>query len=314
MKYYIRKITSFILTLLFVAILSFLMFRIIPGDAAVAKLGTNATPETVAALRAQYGLDKSIGERFFEWLPAVLKGDFGMSMRYSTRSVASLIGERLPVTITLAIMSLLIITVFSLPLGLICARHPGGKVDRISDGIAVVFMAVPSFVTGILVTLLFGIALKMFTPGGYVSPKESFGGFIGFLVFPAVSVALPKIAMTVRFMKTSVMDELKCDYVRTARAKGNTESGVLRKHVFKNSLMPVITFIGLIVAEILAGSIMIEQVFNIPGMGRLLVTSIANRDFNVVQAIVLYIAFTVLLVNLLVDILYRLVDPRVSEV
>ncbi|MCR5684825.1 MAG: ABC transporter permease, partial [Lachnospiraceae bacterium] len=160
------------------------------------------------------------------------------------------------------------------------------------------------------VTILFGIVLKWFVPGGYTDPSRDLTGFIGFMVFPAISVALPKIAMTVRFMKTRVKTELGKNYVRTARAKGNTTDGVMWKHVFKNSLMPVITFIGLIVAEVMAGSIMIEQVFNLPGMGRLLVTSIANRDFNVVQAIVIYIATAVIFVNMIVDIAYKLVDPR----
>ncbi|MBR5732305.1 MAG: ABC transporter permease, partial [Lachnospiraceae bacterium] len=153
--------------------------------------------------------------------------------------------------------------------------------------------------------------LKAFTPGGYVSPSVSAGKFIRFMIFPAISVAIPKIAMTVQYMKASVKEQLACDYIRTARAKGNNLHGVMWKHVLGNSMMPVITFIGLIVAEVLAGSIMIEQVFNLPGMGRLLVNSIANRDFNVVQAIVLYIAASVLLVNLIVDIIYKVIDPRV---
>ena len=143
-----------------------------------------------------------------------------------------------------------------------------------------------------------------------MKPSEDLTGFIGFMMFPAISVALPKIATTVRFMKARVETELEQNYVRTARAKGNNMRRVMWGHVFKNSLMPVITFIGLIVAEVMAGSIMIEQVFNLPGMGRLLVTSIANRDFNVVQAIVIYIATAVIFVNMIVDVLYKIVDPR----
>ena len=310
MNYYVKKLISFVLTILSVAVLSFIMFQIIPGDAAISRLGTEATPEAIEALKIQYGYDKSLPERFITWISGAVRGDFGQSMRYETMSVKELIGGRLPVTLTLAGLSVLLIVLIAIPIGLLSTRKPGGAADRIADGTSVVFMAVPSFVQGILVTFVFGIVLHWFQPGGYVKPSESLRGFIGFMIFPAFSVALPKIAMTVRFMKTRVKTELEQNYVRTARAKGNTSIQVMWKHVFKNSLKPVITFIGLIVAEVMAGSIMIEQVFNLPGMGRLLVTSIANRDFNVVQAIVMYIAVTVIFVNMLVDVLYKIVDPR----
>ena len=311
MNFYLRKLISLIITLLCVAVLSFVMFQIIPSDAAITKLGTDATPEQIAALRAEYGYDRPLPERFVKWLAGAVRGDFGQSVRYETMSVTELIGGRLPVTLTLAVMSILLVVIFAIPLGLICGRYPGGRLDRISDAVAVTFMAVPSFVQGILVTMLFGIALSAFVPGGYVSMQEDTVGFLRYMFFPALSVALPKIAMTLRFMKSSIRKELTSNYVRTARAKGNTTSGVMWRHVFRNTLMPVVTFIGLLVAEVMAGSIMVEQVFNIPGMGRLLVTSISNRDFNVVAAIVIYIAATVVTVNMLVDILYKLIDPRV---
>ncbi len=310
MNWYLKKFISFVLTILSVAILSFIMFRVIPGNAAMTRLGTEATPEAVEALKSQYGYDKSLPERFIIWLGGAIHGDFGRSMRYETMTVAELIKGRLPVTLTLAGMSVALIVIVALPIGLLTTSKPGGTADRLTDAVTITLMAVPSFVTGILVTIIFGIAFKMFTPGGYVEPSADPAGFVGFMFFPALSVALPKIAMTVRFMKTRVKAELEKNYVRTARAKGNTTGGVMFKHVFKNSLMPVITFIGLIVAEVMAGSIMIEQVFNLPGMGRLLVTSIANRDFNVVQAIVIYIAAAVIFVNMIVDVTYKLVDPR----
>jgi len=186
-------------------------------------------------------------------------------------------------------------------------------VDTVSDWIAQVFMAIPSFVQGILVTILFGLVLSWFIPGKYVSPTTDFSEFLKCMFFPALSVALPKIAMTVRFMKTSVKKELKADYVRTAKAKGCSKNGIMIKHVLKNSMLPVITFIGLIVAEVMAGSIMIEKVFNLPGLGLLLVNSIQNRDYNVVQAIVMYIALLVITVNFLVDIIYKVLDPRTAE-
>lgn len=305
------KLVSFAVTLFFVAILTFLMFRIIPGDAAIAKLGTDATPEMIEALQEEYGYDKNVIVRFFDWLGDAIRGDFGMSIRYSGKSVASLIGDRLSVTVWLAVFSLALIILISLPLGLWCAARPGGIIDKLSDVVAQVMMAIPAFVQGIIVTLIFGIVFAAFTPGAYISPEKDFRGFLGYLFFPALSVALPKIGMTIRFMKTSVREQRKEDYVKTAIAKGASVHDVMWQHIFKNSLLPVITFIGLIMAEVMAGSIMIEQVFNLPGLGRLLVTSISNRDFNVVQAIVMFIAVVVLFVNALVDILYKLIDPRV---
>ncbi|MBP5331163.1 MAG: ABC transporter permease [Lachnospiraceae bacterium] len=310
MNWYLKKLISFILTILSVAVLSFIMFQIIPGNAAISRLGTEATPEAIEALKIQYGYDKPLPERFITWLGGAVRGDFGPSMRYETLTVSELIKGRLPVTLTLAGMSVLLIIVIAIPFGLLTTRDPDGPADRLTDAAAVTVMAIPSFIQGIIITFVFGIVLKWFKPGGYVKPSEDLTGFIGFMMFPAISVALPKIATTVRFMKARVETELEQNYVRTARAKGNNMRRVMWGHVFKNSLMPVITFIGLIVAEVMAGSIMIEQVFNLPGMGRLLVTSIANRDFNVVQAIVIYIATAVIFVNMIVDVLYKIVDPR----
>ena len=313
MNYYIKKLISFLITLFCVALLSFLVFQIIPGDAAMSKLGIEATPEQVEELRAQYGYDRNVFARFFSWFGGIFTGDLGVSIKYGPMKVSELIGARLPVTIWLGVLSIILIVVISIPLGLICAKKPGGVVDIVSDWVAQLFMAVPSFVQGILISFVFGIILSLFIPGKYVSPLTDFPEFLQCMFFPALAVALPKIAMTVRFMKTSVKKELKCDYVRTAKAKGCSVNRIMWKHVLKNSMLPVITFIGLIVAEVMAGSIMIEKVFNLPGMGLLLVNSISNRDYPVVQAIVMYIALIVITVNFLVDIAYRLLDPRQTE-
>ena len=313
MNYYIKKLISFLITLFCVALLSFLLFQIIPGDAAMSKLGIEATPEQVEELRAQYGYDRNVFARFFSWFGGIFTGDLGVSIKYGPMKVSELIGARLPVTIWLGVLSIILIVVISIPLGLICAKKPGGVVDIVSDWVAQLFMAVPSFVQGILISFVFGIILSLFIPGKYVSPLTDFPEILQCMFFPALAVALPKIAMTVRFMKTSVKKELKCDYVRTAKAKGCSVNRIMWKHVLKNSMLPVITFIGLIVAEVMAGSIMIEKVFNLPGMGLLLVNSISNRDYPVVQAIVMYIALIVITVNFLVDIAYRLLDPRQTE-
>jgi len=312
MNYYLRKTIIFAVTLLSVAIINFLLFTVIPGNAALSRLGTEATPEKIEQLNKAYGLDASIPERFISWIGGAVTGDFGMSSVYPTRTVSELIGKRLPVTAGLAFISLVLIVAISIPLGLWSSKKPGGTIDRITDISALVCMSVPSFILGIVITVIFGVILRWFAPGAYVPISESFFGYIGSLIFPALSIAIPKTAMTVRFLKASIRRELDKDYVRTARAKGNTRDEILYRHVLKNSLLPVITFIGLIVAEVMAGSIITEQVFNIDGIGMLLVSSIAKRDMNVVQAVVMYIAATVVTVNFIVDIIYRKADPRTS--
>ncbi len=173
-------------------------------------------------------------------------------------------------------------------------------------------MAIPSFFLGILVTYLFGMVFKCFVPGGYVSYEKDMGGFLFYLLFPALAIALPKAAMTARFLRGSLLTELRADYVRTARSKGCGERRVMYGHVLRNAMMPVITFLGMIIAEIVAGSIVVEQVFSLPGIGRLLISSISTRDLPVVEILILYITFVVIFVYFLVDILYRVVDPRIS--
>ncbi len=325
MKYFIKKLITLIMTLFLVSAAAFLAFQIIPGDVVTSILGTEATPEREAQLREELGLNKPPVVRYFNWVGGVLQGDLGSSYRYSKNMnemmpVAELIGDKLPVTLWLAAVSLVMIIVVSIPLGVLWARCAGQKSSRLarfSDATMGVLtqatMAIPAFFLGILVTYFFGIVLKFFSPGGYVSYRTDFGGFLGYLMFPALAVALPKIAMTARFLRNAMLTELQSDYVRTAYSKGCTRQRVMYGHVLRNAMMPVITFLGMIIAEIVAGSIVIEQVFGLPGIGRLLISSINTRDFPVVEILILYITFVVIFVYFLVDILYRMIDPRISE-
>ncbi|MBO4980401.1 MAG: ABC transporter permease [Lachnospiraceae bacterium] len=318
MKYFAKKIITLIMTLFVVSVAAFVAFQIIPGDVVTSILGTEATPEREVQLRAQLGLDRPPIERYVNWITDVLKGDLGVSYRYSKNMnemmpVAELIGDKLPVTLWLAAVSLGIIIVVSIPLGVLWARSRSRVADALFSVCTQVTMAVPSFFLGILVTYLFGIILKLFAPGGYVSYKEDFAGFLGYLLFPAISIALPKVAMTARFLRNSMLTEMKSDYVRTAYSKGCTDRRVMYAHVLRNALMPVVTFLGMIIAEIVAGSIVVEQVFGLPGVGRLLISSISTRDFPVVEILILYITFVVIFVYFLVDILYRVIDPRISN-
>ncbi len=310
MRYYVKKIVSLIMVLFLIMLLTFIAFQVIPGDGAISRLGVDATDEEVEALREALGLNRSLPERFFSFLGGAVHGDFGKSYQYS-KPVSELLTARLPATVGLAAISIILIIVISVPLGLLCSRKEGGAADRAVTILTQTLMAVPAFFLGIIITLVFGLILKWFQIGGYIDPKANFTGFLQYMIFPAAAVAVPKIAMTVKFLKTSVLRELKLDYVRTARSKGNTERVVLWRHVLKNALIPVITFMGMVIADVLAGSIVIEQVFNLPGVGRLLVVAIGNRDYPVVEAVVVYIAAVVLIVNFIVDLLYQKVDPRV---
>lgn len=318
MKYFGKKFITLIMTLFIVSVAAFIAFQIIPGDVVTSILGTESTPEREAQLRAELGLDQPPVQRYFSWMGGVLQGDLGVSYRYSKNMnemmpVAELIGDKLPVTLWLAAISLVLIIVLSIPLGVLWARSKSKLLDVLMGIGTQTAMAIPSFFLGILVTYFFGIFLRWFTPGGYVSYHTDFWRFLGYLLFPAISIAIPKIAMTARFLRNSMMTEMDADYVRTAYSKGCSKRRVMYRHVLRNAMMPVVTFLGMIIAEIIAGSIVVEQVFGLPGVGRLLISSVSTRDFPVVQILILYITFVVIFVYFLVDILYRVIDPRISS-
>lgn len=318
MKYILKKILTLILTLFLISILVFMVFQVIPGDPALSILGTEATEEKVEALREQLGLNASMPERYVNWLTGALTGDLGRSYRYQENlneqmAVTRLISGKLPVTLTLAGMSLALIIILSIPIGILWGGTKHRWVDGVLNVLSQLTMSIPSFFLGIIIIYFFGLIMRCFTPGGYVSYKEDFWGYIRYMLFPAVTVAIPKVAMTAKFLRNSIMTQLKSDYVRTAYSKGARRWRVLFLHVLKNAMIPVVTFIGVIAAEIAAGSIVVEQVFGLPGIGRLLVSSISTRDYPVVQALMLYIVSAVVIVYFIVDILYRYIDPRVEE-
>lgn len=313
MKYIGKKIGTLIITLLIVSFLSFLAFQIIPGDAAISKLETGATPQRIAALREEMGLDKPVLVRYIKWLGGLLQGDLGESYSYSM-SVSQMIGDKIPITAAITAMAFLLILAVSIPIGMFTAQHEGGALDRCIMVLNQVVMSVPGFFLGIFITYVFGLVLKWFTPGEYISIRENFWGFLGYLIAPSIAIALPKCAMGVKMLRGSVIRELKSDYVKTAYSMGITTARVMYCHVLKNAVIPVLTFWAMTVADIVAGSIIIEQVFTIPGLGNLLITSISNRDYPVVQGIVVLLAGLVVIINFAVDILYRKIDPRISFV
>lgn len=311
MKFVVKKLITLIITLLVISLLTFTAFSVIPGDASLSKLGADASEEQVEALREEMGLNDPLPVRYGRWISGVVRGDFGDSYRYDSTTVSSLLADRLPVTVLLAVISLLIILVCSVPLGIASARFQGKWADALTGQLTQIVMAVPSFFLGIFLTYVFGLVLHWFQPGKFTPPSENIWESAKYLFFPALSVALPKIAMVVKFLRNAVLAEMKKDYVRTAYSRGNSDNGVLYGHVLKNALIPVVTFLAMVIAEILAGSIIVEQVFSVPGIGRLLISSISSRDYPVVQAVILYVTTVVVVINFLVDVLYQFLDPRV---
>lgn len=312
MKQIGKKMITLIITLLLISFAAFLAFQVIPGDPALSVLGMDATEQQIAAFHKEMGLDKPMLIRYVNWLLDFVRGDMGDSYHYRT-AVSGLLADKLPVTLALTAESFVFIIGISIPLGMIMARFADKTAGKLMNVWNQIMMSVPSFFLGVLLILVFGLILKWFTPGKYISYTESITGFLGYLVAPAMAIALPKAAMVMKFLRSSVLEQKKSDYVRTAYSKGNSESRVLYHHVLKNACIPVITILGMMIADMMAGSIVVEQVFNLPGVGRLLVSSIGSRDYPVVQAIIVYIASTVVIVNFLVDVIYRLVDPRLSE-
>lgn len=311
MKYVVKKMGVLIIMLFLVSFITFIAFSVIPGDSAIATLGIDATEEAIEVLRESLGYNDPLPLRYIKWLGNALRGDFGTSTQFN-RKVVDLIGEKLPVTVSLAVISIVLIAGIGIPLGVWLAKAQNKKLQNIIAFFTQMFMSIPPFFLGMILTLVFGIMLKWFTPGGYVSYKESMSQFLKYLIFPGLAIAIPKISMVAKFTSSSIRREMSLDYVRTAYSKGNTRNQVFRHHILKNSMMPVVTFMGMIIADVLAGSIIVEQVFNLPGMGRLLVSSIGNRDLFVVQAIILYIITVVILINFLVDMIYQIIDPRVK--
>ncbi len=311
MKYVGRKLVTMLITLLCISFLVYLAFDIIPGDAALAMLGTDVEPERLEVMREQMGLNKPFLERYALWLSGFVKGDFGTSYKYNM-PVRDMILSKLPITITMALISFAIMVVVSLPIGIYTAKHSGKWVDRVLMVVIQIMMSVPHFFMGILITYVFGLVFKLFTPGGFISYETDFGGFMKYLIFPCIAIAVPKIAMSVKLLRSSCIEEAKKDYTRTAYSKGNNTNKVLYKHVLRNAMIPIITLWGMTLADMLVGSIVIEQVFNIPGIGRILLTSISYRDYPVVETIIVLIAFVVIAANFCVDIIYQIVDPRIS--
>ena len=315
-KALLKRLALLLGTLLLVSALAFAAFSIIPGDPTGSVLGVEATDEQIAVFRARHGLDLPVWQRYWSWLTAFAAGDFGQSYKYDM-TVNQLLADKIGVTLVLAAVSFALILLISLPLGLIAARRPGGLVDRAVTVLTQITMSIPNFVLGIGLMYLFALVLRWFDPK-YIPLQDEQGlhlaAHLRFMAVPALAIALPKSAMTVKLLRGSILGELGQDYIRTAYSKGNSRGSALRRHVLRNALIPVVTFLAMAIGDIMAGSIVVEQVFGIPGLGRILISSIGNRDYPVVQAVVVLLAAAVVGCNFLADLLYRVMDPRIEGI
>jgi peptide/nickel transport system permease protein len=308
--YLIRRILALALTLFFVSFVTFVVVYVIPGDPAELILGTEGNPETLAALRAKLGLDRPLLSQYVDWLGSALTGDLGVSIQYDV-PVGQLIVSRLPVTFPLTGLAMSLTIGAGIPLGILAAsrhRRPGDVGLMIFSQLG---MAIPSFWAGLLLMLLFAVYLGWFPAGGFSSWAEAPAGALRSLLLPAVALGLVQVAVLTRTTRAAMLEVLREEYVQTARSKGLSDRLVLYKHALKNGLITIITLLGLQIGHLLAGSIIIENVFYLPGLGRLALGAIGARDLPVVQGVVLFVATVIVLVNFAVDLLYGWLDPRI---
>jgi len=299
--------------LLGVSLLTFLFIRLIPGDAIAARLGTSTalTPDQLASLRAYFGLDQPLPLQYWNWLTSLLRGDAGYSIR-TGRPVFLEIAQRLPATLELALAATAIALAVGLPLGLLSALRPRSRLDVAARIGGLVGLSLPNFWLGTLIIVLFSLYLRWLpNTGGYVDLLQDPLGNLRLLLFPAITLGLALAAATMRMTRSAMLDVLGADYVRTATAKGLAPRVVLRRHVLKNGLIVVITLLGIQVGQLLGGAVVVEEIFSVPGVGRLLLNAIVQRDYALVQGAVLVIAILFVALNIVVDLFYGYLDPRI---
>ncbi len=305
----LRRLIGLAATLLAASLVVFIVLMVLPGDPAQVILGIGAQEDTLRAVRAELGLDRPVVERYLRWLGAALTGDLGQSYNYS-EPVTGLIGERLAVTVPLALLAIALSTALALPLGVLAAAHHNRPGDYGVMAFAQLGVAVPNFWTGILLILLFAVVLGWLPAGGFPGWDEGLAAGLGALILPAIALALPQAAILSRVARSAMLDVLAEDYMRTARAKGLPRTAAIVGHALRNAMIPVATIMGLQFGFLLAGTVIVEQVFTLPGLGRLVFQAIEARDLVLVQGIVVMLVAMVVTVNFLVDLLYGLLDPR----
>jgi len=312
LAWFAGRLASLVATLLAASLVVFLVIEVVPGDPAAYMLGMNASEETVAALRAELGLDRSGIARYLDWIGGWLRGDFGTSYTYRT-PIADMVAERITVSVPLALLALALAILLAFPAALFAAARRGGGADTGIMGLTQLGIAVPNFWFAMLLVLLFAIKLRWLPSGGFPGWEAGLGAALSALLLPAVALALPQASILTRVMRSSLIDALGEDYLRTARAKGLSSRAALWRHALRNAMIPVLTIIGLQFSFLLAGAIIIENVFYLPGLGRLVFQAISSRDLVVVESVVMLLVGAVVLVTFLVDVAYVWVDPRLRS-
>lgn len=306
------RLVSLLLTLFAASLVVFVVLRLLPGDPAAIILGVNARPDTLAALRHQLGLDRPIWIQFVGCIVGFVRGDLGSSYTYNV-PVATLVGERVAVSLPLACLAIVLSTAIAIPVGVFTAARRGRALDTLVMGGAQIGVAIPNFWLGLLLILLFAIRLHWFPASGFAGWEQGVRAGVRSLILPSLALALPQAAILARVTRTSVLETLSANFVRTARAKGLSPRAALWRHAVPNALIPVITIMGLQFSFLLAGTIIVENVFTLPGLGRLIFQAIAARDLIMVQDLVLLLAGSVVVVNFIVDLAYAMVDPRLAK-
>lgn len=306
------RLISLSLSLIAASVVIFSVIEIIPGDPASFMLGINAQPDTIAALREQLGLNGSLLSRYFSWVFGMLTGDFGISYTYRV-PVSELILARVWISLPLAIYALVISTLIAFPVGLIAAANRGKPIDLAIMGTTQLGVAIPNFWFAMILVLIFSINLRWFSAGGFPGWDEGLLISIKSLTLPAIALALPQASILARIMRSSILDTLDQDYIRTARAKGLNRRQAIWRHALKNAMIPVLTIIGMQFSFLMAGAIIIENVFFLPGLGRLIFQGITQRDLVVVESVVMLLVFAVITVTFIVDLTYAAVDPRLRR-
>lgn len=308
----LHRLVSLLASLIVASLVVFAAVEIVPGDPARFMLGINAQPDTVAALRAELGLDRSLVERYFSWVGGLFTGDLGVSYTYRS-PVSEIVAERMQVSLPLAVYALVLTVVIAFPVGMIAAGSRGGAVDTLFTSATQLGIAVPNFWFALLLILLFSVNLGWFSAGGFPGWEAGLLPGLQALTLPAIALALPQASILARVLRSSLIDTLSDDYIRTARAKGLSAGQALRRHALRNAMIPVFTIIGLQFSFLIAGAVIIENVFFLPGLGRLVLQAITQRDLIVVESVVMLLVLAVILVNFVVELAYAWIDPRLRK-
>jgi peptide/nickel transport system permease protein len=310
LRYLVQRLLSSVLVVALVSVLIFLVLHLLPGDPAVVILGAEATPEALAALRVQLGLDRPLIEQYLGWLGGVLGGDLGTSL-IQKKPIGELIADRVPTTALLTALAMVMGLLIAIPAGVVAAVRRNSPVDRLVSLVTVAGIATPSFWLGVLLILFFSVQLPLFPPGGYVSPLEDPLEGLRRMILPSTALGVALAASLTRMTRSSMLEVLQLEFIRTAAAKGLARETVITRHALRNALIPTVTTVGLQVSTLIGGALIVEEIFSLPGIGRLIVHGVYDRDFPLVQSAIFVVVIVLTAVNVIIDFTYAYLDPRI---